>query len=256
MSKLRVAIIGTGNVAWHFCRIFQLEGHTITGIFSRNAENARLFAYENNTAVIKDLENIPSDVDLAVLAVSDEAISEVSAKIKTDALVIHTSGTTSLNALSNERSGVVWAIHSMRKGIPSSYKQTPFIIETKNEKDREIIYRAFDSHQKNIFYADSEQRLRIHLAAVIANNFVNHLFSISEKLVNDSGITFDILKPMIDAHVEGIHNTSPLHLQTGPAIRNDQTTINQHLELLHSQPELMNLYRMLTDSIQKLHHKK
>ncbi len=256
MSKLRVAIIGTGNVAWHFCRIFQMEGHTIAGVFSRNAENARHFAIENNTATIDELENIPSDVQLVVLAVSDEAISEVSAKIKTEALVIHTSGTTPLSALSNTRTGVVWAIHSMRKGIPSSYKQTPFIIETKNESDKSIIYQAFHSFEKNIYYANSEQRLRIHLAAVVANNFVNHLFTISEKLVNDSGITFDIIKPMIDAHVEGIHNTSPLHLQTGPAIRNDKTTINQHLELLHSQPELMNLYQMLTDSIQKLHHKK
>ncbi len=256
MSKLAVAIIGTGNVAWHFSRIFQSEGHSLVGVFARNKEKCETFCREFQTSKIESLSSIPSNVDLILLAVSDEAIEDVSSQIKHSALVIHTSGTTGLKALSNERSGVVWAIHSMRKGIPSSYKQTPFIIETKNESDKAIIYQAFQSFEKNIFYANSEQRLRIHLAAVVANNFVNHLFAISEKLVNDSGITFDILKPMIDAHIEGIHNTSPVQLQTGPAIRSDNNTINQHLELLHSQPELMNLYRMLTESIQKLHHKK
>jgi predicted short-subunit dehydrogenase-like oxidoreductase (DUF2520 family) len=141
----------------------------------------------------------------------------------------------------------------MRKGIPSSYKQTPFVVETKLESDRSILTSAFRAFEKNIYYANSEQRLRIHLAAVVANNFVNHLFTLSEKLVNESGVSFDILKPMIDAHIEGIHNLSPAHLQTGPAVRNDQTTINQHLELLHSQPEIMKLYQLLTDSIQKMY---
>jgi predicted short-subunit dehydrogenase-like oxidoreductase (DUF2520 family) len=188
-----------------------------------------------------------------VIATNDEAIASISRSIHHPALVIHTSGTTAIDALSNERTGVVWAIHSMRKGIPSSYKQTPFVVETKLESDRSILTSAFRAFEKNIYYANSEQRLRIHLAAVVANNFVNHLFTLSEKLVNESGVSFDILKPMIDAHIEGIHNLSPAHLQTGPAVRNDQTTINQHLELLHSQPEIMKLYQLLTDSIQKMY---
>jgi len=255
MGTLNIAIIGTGNVAWHFSKIFTKEGHLIKQVFSRSFENACLFADEFEAEAIENLQSLKKELDLIVIATNDEAIAAISQSIHHQALVIHTSGTTALDALSNDRTGVVWAIHSMRKGIPSSYKQTPFVVETKLESDRAVLSSAFHPFEKNIHYANSEQRLRIHLAAVVANNFVNHLFSISEKLVNESGVSFDILKPMIDAHVEGIHNLSPLNLQTGPAVRNDQTTINQHLELLHSQPELMNLYQMLTDSIQKLHHK-
>jgi predicted short-subunit dehydrogenase-like oxidoreductase (DUF2520 family) len=256
MGTLNIAMIGTGNVAWHFSKIFTKEGHVIAQVFSRSFENAQLFAREFNAEALADLSALKKDIDLIVIATNDEAIASISQSIHHHALVIHTSGTTSIDALSNERTGVVWAIHSMRKGIPSSYKQTPFVVETKLESDRTILSFAFQAFEKNIYYANSEQRLRIHLAAVVANNFVNHLFTLSEKLVNQSGVSFDILKPMIEAHIEGIHNLSPVYLQTGPAIRNDQTTIKQHLELLHSQPELMNLYRMLTESIQNLHQQK
>lgn len=253
MGILKIAIIGTGNVAWHFSKIFSKEGHLIKQVFSRTFENAQLFADEFNAKALESLDSLDKELDLIVIATNDEAIASISRRIQHPALVIHTSGTTAMDALSNERTGVVWAIHSMRKGIPSSYKQTPFVVETKLESDRSILSAAFQAFEKNIHYANSEQRLRIHLAAVVANNFVNHLFTLSEKLVNESGVSFDILKPMIDAHIEGIHNLSPTYLQTGPAVRNDQTTINQHLELLHSQPEIMKLYQLLTDSIQKMY---
>ena len=232
---ISVAIVGKGNVGVHlYLEMMKSDDLKISQINSRNPTSLEEF-------------------DVAIIAVSDDAIAEVSQHIKSP-LVVHTSGTTEMNALQNStRKGVFYPLQSFSKDKPVDFGKVPICVEAENEKDlkllKDLVYRMKSSY----YEIGSEERKHIHVAAVFVNNFVNHMYSNAWDIFEKHHIPFDILRPLINETIEKIERLTPAEAQTGPAIRNDQKTIKNHLTLLNdSQKEI---YQLLTESIQK-HGKK
>lgn len=229
---ISIAIIGKGNVAFHLFKAFsKVKNIKVTQLNSRKEINIVGF-------------------DIAIIAVSDNAITEVSKKV-TDkhVLVVHTSGNTDIDALKNNgRKGVFYPLQSFSKDKEVNFNRIPFCLEAENEDDLIILEQLAFSIGKKIYRINSQQRQRLHVSAVFVNNFTNHLFKIGHDICNEHNVPFEILHSLIQETAEKITHLSPEEAQTGPAKRNDTQTINNHLALLTN--EQKEIYKLLTQSIQ------
>lgn len=227
---ISVLIVGNGNVAYHLYNAFlQAEGIAVAQINSRH------------------LENVP-EADVTIIAVSDDAIAQVSRKIN-NSLVVHTSGACALEELKNlTRKGVFYMLQTFSKEKDLDFSEVPFCLESENSEDYKLLKTLANSIGKKIYKINSYQRKIVHVAAVFANNFTNHLYKIANDICNKNDVSFDILKPLIKETAAKIKTLSPDKAQTGPAIRNDRTTIKNHLDLLTK--EQQEIYTLLTKSIQ------
>jgi len=227
---ISVLIIGKGNVATHLFDAF-LKADTIdvTQISSRN------------------LTVIPS-ADVTIVAVSDDAIADVSSKINNN-FVVHTSGACAINELNNKkRKGVFYMLQTFSKGKKVDFKKVPFCLEATNKQDQYLLEKLAKSIGQNVYQINSEQRKSLHVSAVFVNNFTNHMYKIGSDICKEHHVPFEILQPLIKETVLKIETLSPKEAQTGPAIRNDKKTIENHLELLNT--EQQEIYKILTKSIQ------
>ena len=226
---ISVVIIGQGNVAFHLNKVFlKAKNVDVTQINSRK------------------LENIPQ-ADVTIIAVSDDAIAEVSSKIN-NSFVVHTSGSVALNSLENSsRKGVFYPLQSFSKDKKVSFKKVPFCLEAETKEDFKLLEKLAKSIGKKIYHINSEQRKRLHVSAVFVNNFTNHLYKIADDICEEHQVPFEILQPLIQETAKKIKHLSPKDAQTGPAKRNDQETIKNHLELLNKNQQ--EIYSLLTKSI-------
>lgn len=227
---ISVAIIGNGNVANHLYNAFSLADEvSVAKINSRK------------------LEKTP-DTDVKIIAVSDDAIAEISKKI-TGKLVVHTSGSVAMKTLKNNgRKGIFYPLQSFTKNKKVNFDEVPFCLEAENEEDLQLLEKLALTIGKKIYRISSEQREKLHVSAVFVNNFVNHLYKIGNDICNEYKVPFEVLHPLIKETASKIKYLSPQEAQTGPARRNDKKTIKNHLDLLDKKQQ--KIYKILTKSIQ------
>lgn len=184
-------------------------------------------------------------------------IPEVASKIAhLDGLVVHTSGSVTLKALDScKRAGVFYPLQTFSKNKELDYSQIPFCLEANNPSDLQLLKKMANSISGKAYEITSEQRKKLHLSAVFVCNFVNHLYSIGEEICRENNIPFEILQPLIKETADKVKDSSPSEVQTGPAIRNDRSTIDAHLKLLSSS-ENKEIYQLITTAIQSFHGKK
>ncbi|MDC1323970.1 DUF2520 domain-containing protein [Polaribacter sp.] len=227
---ISILIIGDGNVASHLYQAFlKADAVIVTKIKSRN------------------LTDIPN-ADVTIIAVSDDTIAEVSSKIP-NSLVVHTSGSVAMNSLNNKgRKGVFYMLQTFSKNKIVDFSEVPFCLEAENEKDYILLELLANLIGKKIYAINSEQRKALHIAAVFVNNFTNHMYKTGSDICAENNVPFAILEPLIKETATKIETLSPAAAQTGPAIRKDQRTINEHLALLNKQQQ--EVYTTVTKSIQ------
>jgi predicted short-subunit dehydrogenase-like oxidoreductase (DUF2520 family) len=227
---ISVLLVGKGNVAKHLHDTFlSIDNIVFTQISSR------------------DLKNIPK-ADITIIAVSDDAIAEVSSKIK-NTFVVHTSGACSINELKNTTNkGVFYMLQTFSKDKKVDFNEVPFCLEAENKKDEEQLKELANLIGEKIYSINSEQRKALHVAAVFVNNFTNYMYNIGSDICKEHQVPFDILLPLIKETASKIETLSPEKAQTGPAIRKDKTTIKNHLDLLNK--EQQKIYKLITKSIQ------
>jgi predicted short-subunit dehydrogenase-like oxidoreductase (DUF2520 family) len=192
------------------------------------------------------------DADIYLIAVSDDAIAEVSKKIKDKkGLIAHTSGSCELDVLvPNQRRGVFYPLQSFTKGKKVDFLEIPICLEAKHHDDFMLLQQLAHLISDKVFHISSEQRKTIHLAAVFVNNFTNHLYQIGSEICAEKKIPFELLQPLIQETAHKINTLNPHEAQTGPARRGDMTTINNHLGLLENKT-YKEIYSLLSNSIQK-----
>ena len=100
-----------------------------------------------------------------------------------------------------------------------------------------------------VSYANDEQRLKLHVAAVIVNNFTNHLYTLAADYCADEGLDFKMLQPLIEETALRLRDHRPADVQTGPAARKDMATLDKHLSILSQHPVLKKIYLRMSDSI-------
>jgi predicted short-subunit dehydrogenase-like oxidoreductase (DUF2520 family) len=245
---IRVSIIGSGNVAQHLIVAFsKTTDIELVQVFARKDS-----AVAHLTSPDKIYTNFNDIIaaDLFIIAITDDAITEVSAAIPfSNELVVHTSGSVSIAAIDNKnRQGVFYPLQTFSKSKEVDFKTIPICIETKNEKDFQILEKVAKSISNTVYKINSEQRKALHIAAVFVCNFVNHLYQIGNNICIKNDLPFDILKPLIQETANKILTLSPNQAQTGPAKRKDTQTMNAHLSFLSDENQ-KEIYKMLTKSI-------
>ncbi|WP_324721111.1 Rossmann-like and DUF2520 domain-containing protein [Salinimicrobium sp. HB62] len=253
---IEIVLLGSGNVATHLFKAFSAaEGLRVKQVYN-HSENSLDF-FRSKTEVTTDINELaPADVYL--LALKDDVIPEISKKLtQQKALVVHTSGSVSIDALDNcLRRGVFYPLQTFSKDREVNYCSIPFCLEANNSEDLGLLKKLAEKISGKSYEISSEQRKKLHLSAVFVCNFVNHLYAVGEQICQKSEIPFDILKPLILETASKVQHASPAGVQTGPAIRNDRSTINAHLQLLEASQENREIYNILTSAIQTFHGKK
>ena len=249
---MQIVLIGSGNVAFHLAKAFTEAQIPVSQIFGRNT--TELQKISEQFSIPFSTETLV-DADLYIISVSDSSIAEVSSLIKNkNALVTHTSGSVSREALNgNYRKSVFYPLQTFSKSKNLDYSKIPFFIDAENENDEEILKNLASKISKNVMLANDEKRKYIHLTAVFACNFVNHLYARAKEISDSQGIPFDYFLPLIDETTQKIHELEPKLAQTGPAIRNDEKVLKLHESLLTDE-EKLKIYKTLNESIKKMYH--
>lgn len=246
-----INIIGLGNVAFHLIqKINTLPNYKLQQVAVRNRENAKdILASNQIVTQISDLQT----ADLTIISVSDEAIKQVSEAIPyQNQLVVHTSGTTSMEVLrTHNRRGVFYPLQTFSKSRKVDFENIPLCIETTNENDGEKLKTLAYQMSEKVFMISSEQRKSLHVAAVFVSNFVNHMYSIGNEICEENEVPFEVLHPLIQETAAKIKTLAPLKAQTGPAIRHDEITLKTHQEFLKNET-YKNIYKTITESIQNV----
>lgn len=252
---ISVVILGAGNVATHLFKAFNKADNIIVNQwFNRNLKSIE--AYKNKVDITDDLSTL-KDADIYILAVSDDAIAELSSQIPFEnRLVVHTSGSVSVYDIDKKhKRGVFYPLQTFSKDAEMDFKNVPICLETINKECYATIKNlavAIGSPKKRV---NGDQRKILHLAAVFVNNFTNQLYRIGHEITESEGAEFDMLKPLILETAKKVQDLSPFKAQTGPAKRNDKKTIKKHLKLLKEQHH-KDIYELLTTSIQHTHGRK
>ena len=251
---IKIAIIGSGNVAQHLIDAFaKNKAIDIIQVFSRSKKQ---IIHNIDSSKITNDWNALAEADLYIIAVSDDAISNVSSQLPfKDRLVVHTSGSAPLTSLDNKnRKGVFYPLQTFTKGKPIDFKTVPLCLEVQHEEDYDLLKKTALSISNSVYAIDSQQRKALHVAAVFVNNFTNYLYQLGNEICLENHVSFDILKPLILETAEKLLTLSPKDAQTGPAKRNDISTIEAHESFLSNENQ-STIYKILTQSIQN-HGKK
>ncbi len=254
-----ITLIGSGKTATALGKALILAGHDFSQVWSRTETGAGELAAKLNAEAVTSLSQIDAEADVYILAVKDDAIAEVASQLKIgNKIIAHTSGIKSKSILTgvSPTYGIFYPFVSMTKDSATDFKKALFMIEGSNAETSNALYRLAQTISENVKMVDESQRQSLHLAAVFAHNFTNHMYVMAEKILADKGLKFDDLRPLIAAHIANIQLVSPATLQTGPAIRHDDTTIETHLDLLDQNIELRKLYLTMTEAIQSWHKDK
>ncbi len=248
---MQVVIIGSGNTATILSKLLLANGFHISQVISRNIKHAEILANALNCPAADFSSPMDETADIYLIAVSDKVIHEVVSYMpKNNKLILHTAGSVSKNVLENvsNQFGVLYPLQSLRKEI-DKIPDIPFLVDGNNEVVAEMIMQIGKKISHHVDIANDEKRLKLHLSAVMVNNFTNHLYTMAADYCKKEQLEFDLLKPLIFETANRLKNVHPSEVQTGPAIRNDSETIEQHEKLLENYPELKALYVYFTKQI-------
>lgn len=251
---MKVVMIGTGNVASVLGERLQKAGHELVQLFGRTRATAQQLAADLGTEACWEYDSIDAEADVYIIAVSDAAVAEVAEQLNTQpkALVVHTAGAISISVLAGlfEWYGVLYPLQSIKAGR-SNKLEIPLLIDAGSAEAWAKLETLARSLSDTVKQADDSYRHRIHVAAVLSNNFTNYLLGVAQRYCISEKLDFQLLWPLIRETVDRLPYVNPELSQTGPARRNDQSTITRHLELLNDYPDAKELYQQLTESIRQ-----
>lgn len=246
-------MIGAGNVATHLGKALQKAGRNVQQVYSRTPKAASLLATEFNCEYTSDLSGIYPNADLYIFSVSDHALPDLLRNFPHKGVfAAHTSGSHSLQMLTEVgfRSGVFYPLQTFSKNVIPDFSTIPLCIEASGKDELELLAELASVISHDVRHIDSSQREIIHIAAVFACNFTNHMYAVADDLLEKNNIRFDILFPLLDETLRKAKEKRPVLVQTGPAARNDQNIIEKHVNKLSSLPDYQKLYNFISESIQ------
>lgn len=249
-----IVLIGAGNVATHLGKAFHEAGCRIRMVYSRTKESARILAESIGCPYTTDITSIDNEADIYIVSLKDSVLDHILpelVKCNSKALFVHTAGSVSIDIWKGltHRYGVIYPMQTLSKQRDINFDNVHFFIEANTEEDTEMLIKTASLISRHIFKASSEQRKYLHISAVFACNFANHMYSICEHLLTSHGLPFSAMLPLIDETAEKVHHLSPVSAQTGPAQRDDHNIMNSHLSLLKDEPEIAELYLRISENI-------
>lgn len=250
---MNISIIGAGNVATNLSRALCQAGHTIHCVYSRTALSAQKLAQTIGCKSTCKLEDIPES-DIYIFSVKDDALLPIIttfSKLRPHGLYVHTAGSMPMSIFKNfiENYGVLYPLQTFTKKRQIDLQEVPILIEANSAKNSATLIELARSLSVSVYQLTSEARLKLHLAAVFANNFSNHSIAIAGKIIEDAGLPDVLLYPLITETIKKIKEMGAIEGQTGPAVRFDQKVLQKHLNLLKGDPMRQNIYKAMSLSI-------
>jgi predicted short-subunit dehydrogenase-like oxidoreductase (DUF2520 family) len=256
ISKPKVAIIGAGNVGTHLATGLKKAGIEVVWVYSRTAEHAQELAQQVQCPAITNVDFTRAPLaDIYLLSVPDQAIEQLAreAVFPANVLVAHTSGAQPLKVLSaiaSVRRGVFYPVQTFSKEKAVDWQKIPICVEAERPEDERILQELGKLLSNQVEVLQGEARKQLHVAAVFACNFTNHLWGIAQELLQKASLPTHLLEPLMQETLEKAKQFPPFTVQTGPAQRKDKNTLQAHLTLLAGMPQYQQVYKILTQSIQ------
>ncbi|MCM1107799.1 MAG: DUF2520 domain-containing protein [Clostridium sp.] len=256
---MQIALIGAGNLATSLGVALRAAGEQLVQVYSRTEKSAMDLADRLECPHTCRLEDVTTTADLYVVSVKDSVLTDVLDKLITPerakALFVHTAGSIPLSVFEGrgaERYGVFYPMQTFSKARLSDFMEIPVFLECSQTEDFSRLYALADQLSRRVCYMSSEKRRYIHLAAVFACNFANHCYARAEQILEEQGIDFDVMWPLIDETASKIHAMPARKAQTGPAVRFDENVMKRHMELLTGNTEAQAEYELMSRGIHLL----
>ena len=248
---MKIIFIGSGNLATQLSLCLKEVGHSIIQVFSQSIENAKLLAEKLGAEYTNDIKHIYQDADLYLFSVKDDILGQLIQNLPpTNGVLAHTAGAISMNVFDGrkENYGVFYPLQTFNKNRKIDFYQIPVFIEANDSITSECLEEIAKSVSGHFQFLSSDNRKYLHLAAVFACNFTNHMYVLASDILKDQGLSFDVLKPLINETANKVMELSPQLAQTGPAVRFDENVIQKHISLLKDDA-IKELYIKLSKSI-------
>ena len=254
---MEIVLVGAGRLATNLGRALKEKGHHVLAVYSRTITSAETLATQIDALPTDDLSCLPSKADAFIVAVKDAALAKVIPMLcrgREDQVFLHTAGSMPLSVFQGfaHHYGVFYPMQSFSKERQVDFSVIPLFLESSDEKTDLLSHQLAQSISQHVFDLSSEDRKHLHLAAVFACNFANHCYALSAKVLEKHGLPFNVMLPLIDETAEKVHKLHPKEAQTGPAIRWDENVLAAQKALLAEEPEMQQIYEIMSKSIHKL----
>lgn len=231
-------------------------GHEVTAVYSRTMQSAEALATTIGSSPTNDISHLPLQADVFIVSVKDDALQTLIpqlAKGREDQLFVHTAGSMTLSVFEGimQRYGVFYPMQSFSTERRVDFAEIPVFIEASDNPTLERIRLLAETISQSVYVLSSEERKYLHLAAVFACNFANHCYTLAARVLEEHGLPFSVMLPLIDETARKVHQLHPKEAQTGPAIRYDENVISMQSQLLRDHPEMKEIYERMSQSIHK-----
>ena len=253
---MEIVFVGAGRLSTQLARALQRKGHTIAAVYSHTLANAEALCHTVGGFPTDSIDLLPLKADAFVVAVKDAVLPELIPQLeqgRQDSVLLHTAGSVSMAVFGQQgHHGVLYPMQTFSKERQVDFTNVPFFVETNDEVALEVARSLAQTVTTRVLQMDSESRRYLHLAAVFACNFANHSYALAAKILEQHGMDFDLMLPLIDETAQKVHTMLPRRAQTGPAVRYDETVMAAHLTLLEGEPLMQQVYQTMSNSIHSL----
>jgi len=252
---MNVSFIGSGNLAWHLAPALDNTDYSVKEVYSQDMQHAQALVerlYHADVRSSLDFSSSPSRI--FIIAVSDDVIPEVAREIilPANAILLHTSGSQPLDVLgyaATSRAGVFYPLQTFSKGKKVDFSEIPVFIESEDPETEKVLLNMGKAISKKVYRISSTERKALHVAAVFASNFTNHLLVIARDIMRENKLDFEYLKPLIAETINKSLSLGPERVQTGPAKRGDLEILDKHLEFLKNDEAVAEIYQVISQHI-------
>ncbi len=253
---MKIVFIGSGNLATRLSLEMQQKGMEIIQVYSHTENHAERLAKQLACSWTAIPNEIRSDADLYIFSLKDTALEEVISQIKpNNGLWVHTAGSMPMDVFKGYavHYGVMYPLQTFSRKRLVNFQVIPFFVEANTSENESRLIQIATKLSGDVRLLSSEKRKSLHLAAVFACNFTNHIYTLAAKVLQKQDIPMEVLLPLIDETAAKVHVMSPKQAQTGPAVRYDKNVIQKHLSMLEDS-DLKNIYQLISQSIHKEHN--
>ena len=253
---MKIVLIGAGNLATHLGKALHAAGHDMVQVFSRTMQSAETLASLLDAEPLTDIAQVRDDADVYIFSVKDSALEQLISQLcgGEKKVFLHTAGSMPMSVFRGKalHYGVLYPMQTFSKQREVDFSIIPCFIEANDEFALKQIEGLAGQISHRVFQLSSEDRKYLHLSAVFACNFANHCYAASQELLQQHGIPFDVMLPLIDETAAKVHGMTPKEAQTGPAVRYDENVIGKQIRLLENQPYFQKIYDCMSKSIHEL----
>lgn len=274
---MKIVLIGAGNLATHLGKALHAAGHDMVQVFSRTMQSAETLASLLDAEPLTDIAQVRDDADVYIFSVKDSALVQLVAQLcrheadglgedgavkalrkakkgEHERVFLHTAGSMPMSVFEGmaQHYGVLYPMQTFSKQREVDFSIIPCFVEANDEFAQKQIEGLAREISGRVYQLSSEDRKYLHLSAVFACNFANHCYAISQELLEEHGIPFDVMLPLINETAAKVHEMMPKDAQTGPAVRYDENVIDKQSKLLENHPHFKKVYDSMSKSIHGL----